>query len=64
MKNYRIHMLVELDGPPESDLKIEKVVEAASEDEALAHARRLVREENPEINQAKIWSWAIQRTRG
>ena len=64
MKNYRIRMLVELDGPAESDLEIEKTVQALSEDEALNNARRLVREENPEINAAKIWSWSIQRARG
>lgn len=64
MKSYRICMLVELDGPAESDMEIEKVVQAVNEDDALAHVRRLVREENPEINAAKIWSWTIQRTRG
>ena len=57
-------MLVELDGPAESDLAIEKTVLALSEDKALENARRLVGEENPEINAAKIWSWSIQRARG
>jgi len=64
MNNYRIRMLVELDGTAESDLEIEKAVQAASEGEALDRARQLVKTENPDVNAAKIWSWAIQRTRG
>jgi hypothetical protein len=63
MKNFRVQMAVETAGPVETDIKISKSVHAADEHDALSKARALVLSENPEINAAKIWAWAIQASR-
>ncbi|WP_242103699.1 MULTISPECIES: hypothetical protein [unclassified Lysobacter] len=63
MKTYRVMMTVSIDEPADSNHEIWKSVAASDEREALDKARELVRAENPEINPAKIWAWAIQRSR-
>lgn len=63
MKIYRVVMTVALDEPPDLNKEIRKSVSASNESEALDKARELVRAEDPEINPAKIWAWAIQGPR-
>lgn len=64
MTNFRIQLIVETDGAPETDIEVSKSVEARDAHEALDLARHMLKTENPEINAAKIWAWSIRRDRG
>jgi hypothetical protein len=60
-KEYEVTMWIESDGEPEDDPCLTKVVVAQNKHAALEAARLFVRDENPEVNYARIWAWSLHR---
>lgn len=58
MPKYQVEMRVEAGGRPEDDPSVVKIVEAADGNSAVEAARTKVREDNPELDESKIYFWA------
>jgi len=60
---YRIMMVVESDGDFLNDARIEKIVVASTEKEALDAASELLKVDNPTVDASRVWAWTIERLR-
>ncbi len=60
MDKYEVTMFVRA-SPGAPDPEITKVVEADNELEALVHARKSLRTQNPEFDYKTVWAWSISR---
>jgi hypothetical protein len=61
MDKYEVTMFVKGSHDARTDPEITKVVEADNELEALVHARRSLRTQNPEFDYKTVWAWSISR---
>lgn len=61
MNKFKVELIFESTGSPESDPSLVTEVVVESETQALSAAKAKLSESNPDLNFAKIWCWHIEK---